>query len=1043
MRLQTAVLLQTALTCALSAASSVSRRDGTNVDLCPGYAASNVQTTANGMTASLTLAGSPCDAYGTDLQDLTLLVEYQSDSRLHVLIQDAASQVYQVPDSVLPRPSTGNGSTADSDLVFEHVAAPFSFSVKRKSSGEVLFDTSAAGLVFEDQYVRLRTKLPQNPSLYGTGEHTDPFMLNTTDYTRIIWNRDAYTTPPGTNLYGDHPVYFDHRGANGTHGVFLLNSNGKNIKINNDDGQYLEYDLLGGVLDFYFLAGPSPAEVAQQYSEVVGKSAMMPYWGLGFHQCRYGMRDVYEVAEVVANYSSADIPLENMWTDIDYMYLRRVFTLDPERFPLHLMRELVSTLHDRQQKYIVMVDPAIAYQDYPAFNNGKDAGVFYQTNNGSIYQGVVWPGVTAFPDWFHPSTQDYWNNEFSSFFDKNTGVDIDALWIDMNEASNFCNWPCTDASAQAAAMGDPPRPPPIRLGPSAAIKGFPADFQPQCVAQVEFQVTASTRYGENILVIGSASTLGAGDITNAAALDATRYPIWSGTIDLPANTTVSYSYVRTETDGSYIYEATNRTLTTGDCGSSIQTTQDNITTSTPPLSMRKRASGLLKAFRQTMTPRQAATSHVGLPGRDLINPAYDIGNAAGSLSNKTLATDLVNANGMVVYDTHNLYGAQMSEASRLAMLNRRPTMRPMIITRSTFAGSGRQVGHWLGDNAADWAHYLFSIKQVLEFAALYQVPTVGSDVCGFAGNTNELLCARWATLGAFAPFYRNHAEDGSIPHEFYRWPLVAQAARNAIAIRYKLLDYIYTALWEQSQTGMPLVQPMFFVYPNDPATNALAYQYFYGPGILVAPVTQENSTTATVYLPRDLFYDYYTHEQVQGNASLVTLENVAYDTIPLYYKGGSIVVERAASANTTTELRKLPFTLTVAPDAQGRATGTLYLDDGESIEQQSYSYITFTYDQGRLTSEGHFGFDPVVGVQSVTVLGQDGGNATTAFPLTAPWQGQVGAQGGAQPGRPWGPGGHPGGGPARGPFGGPGGPGGSGGPGGHGEPGGWSHPGGH
>ena len=110
--------------------------------------------------------------------------------------------------------------------MFKYVANPFSFSVVRRSNGDVLFDTSAASLVFESQYLRLRTSLPANPSLYGLGEHTDPFMLNTTDYVRTMWNRDAYTTPTGQNLYGDHPVYFDHRGANGTHGVFLLNSDG-------------------------------------------------------------------------------------------------------------------------------------------------------------------------------------------------------------------------------------------------------------------------------------------------------------------------------------------------------------------------------------------------------------------------------------------------------------------------------------------------------------------------------------------------------------------------------------------------------------------------------------------------------------------------------------------------------------------------------------------------------------------------------------------------------------------------------------------------
>jgi len=75
------------------------------------------------------------------------------------------------------------------------------------------------------------------------------------------------------------------------------------IKINNtaSTGQYLEYNTLGGVFDLYFLAGPSPKAVAQQYAETVGHSALMPYWSLGFHQCRYGMQDVYEVAGVVAN----------------------------------------------------------------------------------------------------------------------------------------------------------------------------------------------------------------------------------------------------------------------------------------------------------------------------------------------------------------------------------------------------------------------------------------------------------------------------------------------------------------------------------------------------------------------------------------------------------------------------------------------------------------------------------------------------------------------------------------------------------------------
>ncbi|TKA63184.1 hypothetical protein B0A55_11457 [Friedmanniomyces simplex] len=554
-------------------------------------------------------------------------------------------------------------------------------------------------------------------------------MLNSTNYTRTIWSRDAYTVPTGTNLYGKHPIYFDHRGDLGTHGVFLLNSNGMDIKINNTaaDGQYLEYNTLGGVLDFYFLAGPSPVRVAQQYSETVGKAALMPYWGLGFHQCRYGMRDVYEVAEVAADYSAAGIPLETMWTDIDYMYLRRVFTLDPNRFPLYLVQELVDHLRTHEQHYIVVVDPAVACQNYPAFNKGVQDNAFMKWSNGSIYQGVVWPGVTAFPDWFAPSTQGYWGSEFSTFFDSTNGVDIDALWIDMNEASNLCPFPCTKPETFAILASDPPRPPPIRLGSPRPITGFPTDFQPQCKSRITFNVQATTFFGEDILVQGNVVTLGAGDMSNAVMLSPADYSIWSMLINVPANTSVSYSYVRWKGGASYMYESQNRTVTTGGCGSS-QTVHDNITTAFAPHKRDETALGVTSAV-SGIQERQAVQGAVkGLPGRNYLFPPHHINNAAGNLSSATMNADLMHVNGLAEYDTHNLYGTMMPAASGISMENHRPGRRPLVITRSTFA----------------------------------------------------------ATLGAFFTFYRGHAEAGKDPQEFYRWPRVAEGAKNAIGARYNV-----------------------------------------------------------------------------------------------------------------------------------------------------------------------------------------------------------------------------------------------------------------
>jgi len=794
-----------------------------------------------------------------------------------------------VQEEVLPRPKNEHPASSGAALQFDLVEKPFSFTVKRKENGEVLFDTSAVPLVFEKQYVRLRTNLPMDPNIYGLGEHSDRFRFGS-NYQRVLLNSESPNIPQKANLYGTHPVYFDHRGDKGTHGVFLLNSSPMNVDLNQDqDTQYLEYNTIGGIIDLYFMAGKEPVEVSKQYADIVGHSAMYPYWSLGFHQCRFGYWDVNMVAEVVANYSTAGIPLEVMWTDIDYMHLREDFTTDPERFPVSKMRELVTTLHQRDQRYVLILDPGIhAVGNYAPYQRGLDSDVFLKGADGSNILGVQWPGEAVWPDWFAPNTQEWWTNEIETSFSKDTGIDLDGLWVDMNEASNFCADQKCNPRAQAISEGTPPLPTNSpRPNTGRPIPGFPTSFQP----------------GSNL---------------------STARSVQARNVQVPE-------------------------------AKSIETRSTELEV------------GEAKGFQD----------------RDWFYPKYHINSHRGDLTQYTIYTNTSNHDGSRQYDTHNFYGHMMSHATHDAMLSRRPGLRPFVLTRSTFAGTGRKATHWFGDNESSWEHYRTSIRQMLAFVAMHQMPLVGSDVCGFNSDADQYMCARWALLGAFQPFYRNHAEISTRAQEFYQWPIVAEAAKKAISTRYKLLDYIYTALYRQTVDGTPMINPLFFLYPNDPNTFGIQDQWFYGDSLLISPVTQDYSDTVTCYLPKDRFYDYWTGAVVEGQGANVTQSNVSYTDIPIHIRGGSIIPHRKNSANTTKALRQQEFYVLVAPAADGTAKGSLYLDDGESIEQPHASQIEFTYSNGKMSSTGSFAYAGASGesvtVAQVVVLGQESAGAMGSF----------------------------------------------------------------
>ncbi|XP_011620789.1 probable alpha-glucosidase Os06g0675700 [Amborella trichopoda] len=428
-----------------------------------GYTLKCINQSRDGksMSGELSLINNS-SVYGPDVHNLILQVNFETPERLRVRITDADHARWEIPASIIPRPpphspeviklppnypsQIPNLSPPDSDLEFTVLSNhPFAFTISRRSSNETLFNISPSepnsrtGIVFKDQYLEISSQIPTNAALYGLGEHTKDTLRLVPNDAFTMWNADIGTFNLNLNLYGSHPFYMDVRfPATGkdspmAHGVLLMNSNGMDVEYG---GSFVKYRVVGGVLDFYFFAGPLPENVVQQYTELVGRPAPMPYWSFGFHQCRYGYKNVSDLEGVVARYAKARIPLEVMWTDIDYMDAYKDFTLNPINFPANRMRQFVDNLHKNGQKYIVIIDPGINVNDtYATYQRGNVADVWVK-QGGKPYLAQVWPGPVYFPDFFNPAASPYWQKEISEF---HLTLPFDGLWIDMNEVSNFCS----------------------------------------------------------------------------------------------------------------------------------------------------------------------------------------------------------------------------------------------------------------------------------------------------------------------------------------------------------------------------------------------------------------------------------------------------------------------------------------------------------------------------------------------------------------------------------------------------------------------------
>ena len=226
-----------------------------------------------------------------------------------------------------------------------------------------------------------------------------------------------------------------------------------------------------------------------------------------------------------------------------------------------------------------------------------------------------------------------------------------------------------------------------------------------------------------------------------------------------------------------------------------------------------------------------------------------------------------------------------------------------------------------------------SIPQALTFS-LFGIPMFGVDTCGFNGNSDEELCNRWMQLSAFFPFYRNHNVLSANSQEPYVWSSVIEATKTAMAIRFQLLPYMYTLFYQAHTTAVPVMRALSWEVPNDPSLAGADMQFFLGSAILVTPVLTQGATTVNGVLPGagkgEVYYDWYTQSRVNASAGQNMTLSAPLGHINVFVRGGNILPLQQP-AMTTDAARKTPWSILVALSDEGTASGSLYLDDGVSL----------------------------------------------------------------------------------------------------------------
>lgn len=353
--------------------------------------------------------------------DGTFLADHSFAVLPNAFPQPPKTTVKQQQDSVIV-------STEALQVKIERSSMSVSF---RDAAGKFIArDSSGAPVWFYGNAFRVWKVMPEDEHYFALGDKTGPLDHRNLAFT--MWNTDAYGWQESTDpLYKDIPFLLAMR-KGAAYGLFLDNTYRSSFDLGKSNRAYYSFNADGGPLDYYFIYGPDPKKVVQDFTTLVGRTPLPPLFALGFQQSRYSYYPESQVREIASEFRKRRIPADVLYLDIDYQENNRPFTINRERFPN--FEGMMKDLKDEGFKLVLITDLHIAkWPGYKPYDEGMAHDYFVKNPDGSVYVGKVWPGDSVFPDFTRAEVRQWWGSLYADF----VKIGVRGFWNDMNEPAVF------------------------------------------------------------------------------------------------------------------------------------------------------------------------------------------------------------------------------------------------------------------------------------------------------------------------------------------------------------------------------------------------------------------------------------------------------------------------------------------------------------------------------------------------------------------------------------------------------------------------------